>query len=140
LKSSVREQKRQGGWGRELTRSDLRDSVIVLSLFEFAVSREWIGNSELDRLRFFALCRACAIKGKNPGAYLTDSLRKQRFNLIRIEDEDAARQAIKRLVHEEPDARGAALPYDAESELVAQAEARKQDFRERLAARRARPP
>jgi hypothetical protein len=49
---------------------------------------------------------------KNPGAYLTDCLRKKRFNLIRQEDEEAARRAIHRLIHEPPTDRVAALDAD----------------------------
>jgi hypothetical protein len=76
----------------------------------------------------------CAVKGRNPGAYLTDCLRKKRFNLIRQVDEEAARQAVKMLLHPDPCPRTAALQLDEEAELIAAANARKREMRARLAA------
>ena len=111
-----REEKTKGGWGRQLTGPELRHAPTVLALYETAAARGWIGRTERDRLNFFALCRACAIKGKNPGAYLTDCLRKKRFNLIRQEDEEAARRAIHQLIHKPPTARVSSLDDELEEE------------------------
>ena len=48
----------------------------------------------MQMLSFFGLCHYCAGKGREPGAYLTDCVKKRRWDLVRKEDETWGRRAI----------------------------------------------
>jgi len=104
------------GWGVVIEREDLRSGIKVGELYDIAVSHDWIGQGDLDRLRFYALCRVCAIKGKTPGKYLTWCLKCKKWNLIRQEDEDAAKRIIAQLVHGEVQLRLANLNLEPDQD------------------------
>ena len=135
-KQEIQDGRKTGGWDRKLTRAELRDAPTVLKLFQQAIDRGFnVENSERGRLEFMALCRACAIKGRNPGAYLTDCLVNGRWNLIRDEDTDAARAAVKRLVHHEPIERVSGQPPDEAADFVRRRDQAVAQSRATLAAR-----
>jgi hypothetical protein len=60
-------------WGRDrpLNKSDLLAGESIEQLFEYATRRGRFERTELDRLRFEALCLYCARRGYIPGALLT---------------------------------------------------------------------
>lgn len=82
-------------WGKQLSRAHLTDPSSVQLLFRFAIAKNWVADSEMSRLAFFGLAHYCSQKGKSPGAYFTDSLRKRRFNLVGADDEEWARRVIR---------------------------------------------
>lgn len=64
---------RKSWWGlsRPLSRGDLREARVLSQLLLYARSRGWIGPTDLDAIRFFALCHFCSEVGNRPGAFLT---------------------------------------------------------------------
>lgn len=87
-------------WGRpgDLTRADLRDFRTLTHLFEFTLARGWgdLKRSEVDRLKFFALCIYVADRGDHPGKCLTDAVKNKRYGNILAHHEDAAAEIIRR--------------------------------------------
>lgn len=136
------------GFERPLTRSDLTNGATVQTLFEFALARGWgdLQATELDRLKFFALCRFCGHKASDPndcGRYLTYLLKEKLFGNIREEDDEAARRFLARQRSEETqreraaEGRGEVLASVAAMLFVPPCEERRPDRRAELARRAA---
>ena len=93
--------KNEEGWPREISKDQLTGIEPVLELFEIAVDAGWIGSTELEMIKFFALARYCRRKGNCPGAFFTWSLKNGKWDRITDQDEDAARGAVKKVLARE---------------------------------------
>jgi hypothetical protein len=81
---------------QRITRQDLRDMGRLLSLYEQAVDRGWIGRAEADRLTFVALVQHVLLyRPQNPGGLLHRLLTKRLFHYVTQEDEDQALARLK---------------------------------------------
>lgn len=98
---SIFDKRFPGGWDHLICREELTKGRAVLDLWRYALARRWIGPTDLDQVRFFALCRASARNGNQPGAYLTSALKTGDTRAITQADEDAARCIIKWLAGQE---------------------------------------
>jgi hypothetical protein len=107
-------------WGRDqpLSKSDLLSPESIERLFTYAVNRGRFERTDLERLRFEALCLYCCRRGHIPGALLTRCV----FGSDHVQyiatarDEDAARSRMRKRAQPAADpavtdvARGLSLP------------------------------
>lgn len=91
-----------GGWGLKIDLEMLTSFSGIQKLYEIARLKSWISGTEADRLRFVAA--ACSVdrrsgpdKIQNPGGTFTQIIKQQLWELISLDDEDRAREAIKRM-------------------------------------------
>jgi hypothetical protein len=84
-----------GGWDEPITIDQMAKAEWVQKRYQEAIRKRWLLASELNQVRFFALSRYCKREGKtNPPGYFTKLLKKKEF-CATIEDENAARNAIR---------------------------------------------
>jgi hypothetical protein len=74
----------------------------LLALYEQAIAQGLIGSSEAERLTFVALAQhVLPYRPENAGGLFRKLLMTRSYQVITQDDEDAARQRLKRLLYGE---------------------------------------
>jgi hypothetical protein len=73
----------------------LSDTSSLLTLYDQAVRKNLIRNSEAGQLDFIALAERARVRGHNPGGMFRWLLTRKRFDFITQADEDAAVQRLR---------------------------------------------
>jgi hypothetical protein len=87
---------------RHITLVDLRETSRLLTLYEQAVEQGWSDASEAERLSFVALAQHVLWHHPdNAGGLFRKLLMSRSYQVITQDDEDAARQRLKRFLYGE---------------------------------------
>jgi hypothetical protein len=88
-----------GGWPRRLTREILKKPADVWDLYLFAKRRKppWVGDSEVDKERFFGAAVHACIEGTEPGALFTRIIKRKDWKLVGDDDRAEGKRMLASL-------------------------------------------